>query len=81
MSKQTFENALKKLEKIVEELENGELPLERAVKKFEEGIKLSAYCGKMLDETEQRIHLLLQEADGRVREVPFEQAEKEAEKE
>ena len=75
MSKQTFENAMKKLEKIVEELETGDLPLERAVKKFEEGVKLSAYCSRMLDETEQKISLLLQEADGRLKEVPFEKTD------
>jgi len=75
MSKQTFENAMKKLEKIVEELEAGDLPLERAVKKFEEGVRLSAYCSRMLDETEKKISLLLKEADGRLKEVPFEKTE------
>ena len=75
MTKQTFENALKKLEKIVEELEAGELPLERAVKKFEEGIRLSAYCSRLLDETEKRINLLLKDSDGRLVEVPFEKTD------
>lgn len=72
MSKQTFENAMKKLEKIVEELEHGDMPLERAVKKFEEGIKLSAYCSKTLDETEKRISLLLKEQNDHIAEIPFE---------
>ncbi len=75
MSGQPFEKALNKLEKIVDELENGDLPLERAVKKFEEGVKLSAYCRKMLNETEKKISLLLKEADGRLQEVPFEKTE------
>jgi len=75
MSKHTFESALKRLEKIVDELENGDLPLERALKKFEEGVKLSAYCSKILNETEKKINLLLKEADGRLQEVPFEKTE------
>lgn len=75
MSKQTFENAMKKLEKIVEELEHGELPLEQAVKKFEEGIKLSAYCTRMLDETEKRISLLLKDQSDRLSEIPFEKTD------
>lgn len=72
MSKQTFESAMKKLENIVNELEHGELPLERAVKKFEEGINLSAYCSKTLEETEKRISLLLKEKNGHLSETSFE---------
>ncbi len=75
MSKQSFESAMKKLEKIVEELEGDTLSLERAVKKFEEGMRLSAYCSRVLDETERKISLLLESAEGRVREVPFEKTE------
>ncbi len=75
MSKQTFESAIKKLEKIIEDLESGDLPLERAVKKFEEGMRLSAYCSRVLDETERKISLLIEDADGQVREVPFEKSE------
>ncbi len=75
MSKQSFESAIKKLEKIIEDLEGGDLPLERAVKKFEEGMRLSAYCSRVLDETERKISLLIEDADGQVREVPFEKSE------
>jgi len=74
MSKQTFEGAMAKLEQIVEELESGELPLEKTIKKFEEGIRLSSYCSTILDETENRISLLLKDADGRLTEQPFDQA-------
>jgi exodeoxyribonuclease VII small subunit len=42
------------------------------MKKFEEGIQLSRFCAKKLDETERRIAILLQDADGLVQEVPFE---------
>ena len=72
MAKQTFESAMKQLEQIAQELEAGELSLEMAMKKFEEGIQLSRFCTKKLDETERRIAILLQDADGLVHEVPFE---------
>jgi exodeoxyribonuclease VII small subunit len=64
---------MKQLEQIAQELETGELSLELAMKKFEEGIQLSRFCTKKLDETEQRITVLLQDSDGSVQEVPFEE--------
>ena len=73
MAKQTFESAMKQLEQIAHELEAGELSLELAMKKFEEGIQLSRFCTKKLDETERRIAILLQDADGSIQEVPFEE--------
>lgn len=72
MPKQTFEQSMKKLEQIVQELESGDLPLEDAMKKFEEGIKLSSLCSEKLDETEKKITLLLQDQKGNVSEKPFE---------
>jgi exodeoxyribonuclease VII small subunit len=77
MAKQTFESAMKQLEQIAQELEAGELSLELSMKKFEEGIQLSRFCTKKLDETERRVTLLLQDSDGSVQEMPFE--EKQAE--
>ena len=77
MAKQTFEGAMKQLEQIAQDLEAGELSLETAMKKFEEGIQLSRFCSKKLDETEKRIAILLQDSDGSVQEVPFD--EKQAE--
>ncbi len=71
MSKKNFEQAMKELEKIVEELESGELPLEKALKKFEEGMKLSGLCSKTLDETEARITMLVKSPDGSIEEEPF----------
>ena len=71
MAKQTFEQAMKKLELIVQQLESGEQPLEDAVKKFEEGIKLSKFCSEKLDETEKRITMLLKDQMGNVFEKPF----------
>jgi exodeoxyribonuclease VII small subunit len=72
MPKTTFEQSMKKLEQIVEELESGDLPLEDAMKKFEEGMKLSSLCSKKLDETEKKITLLLQDQKGTALEKPFE---------
>lgn len=71
MTKQPFEKALKKLEQIVQELESGDLPLEKAIDKFEEGVQLSKFCSHILDETEKRITILMQDAEGNVFEKPF----------
>jgi len=62
---------MKKLEQIVQELESGDLPLEEAMQKFEEGIKLSRLCSEKLDATEKKITLLLQDKKGNVSEKPF----------
>jgi exodeoxyribonuclease VII small subunit len=71
MAKQTFEKAMKKLELIVQQLESGDQPLEDAVKKFEEGVKLSKFCSEKLDETEKRITILLKDQTGNLFEKPF----------
>jgi exodeoxyribonuclease VII small subunit len=71
MKKQTFENAIKKLEQIVLELETKDLPLDEAVKKFEEGVNLSKFCSKVLDETEKKVTILLKKDDGKIIEQPF----------
>jgi exodeoxyribonuclease VII small subunit len=69
----TFETAMKQLEQIVQELESGDMPLEKAIKKFEEGIKISKYCSEKLDESEKKITLLMRDSDGKdVSEIPFE---------
>ncbi len=59
-----LEKALTDLEEIVEELESGDLPLEKAMKKFEEGIKLTRNCQVALKEAEQKVEILLQSAGG-----------------
>jgi len=71
MSKKTFEQSLKQLEKIVEELESGDLPLEKAFQKFEEGIKLSKSCSSQLDEIDRKITILLRNQAGDISEQPF----------
>ena len=72
MTKKTFELAMKQLENIVQELEAGDIQLEKAIDKFEEGIKLSKYCTEKLDETEKKITILMQDSNGKVSEMPFE---------
>ena len=71
MAKKTFEQSLKQLEQIVHELESGDLPLEKAIKKFEEGIQLSKICSEMLEETEKKITVLLKDQQGNISEKPF----------
>ena len=72
MAKKTFEMAMKQLEQIVQDLEAGDMPLEKAIKKFEEGIKVSKYCSEKLDESEKRITLLMLDSDGNnASEIPF----------
>ncbi len=70
MAKLTFEEAMKQLEQIVQELESGDLPLEKAILKYEEGVRLSRFCSEKLDETEKRI-TILQDQEGNVLEKPF----------
>ena len=64
MAKEKFEEALKKLEKIVREMESGDLTLEKSLKSFEEGVRLSRFCAKKLDEAERRIDILLKNEEG-----------------
>ncbi len=77
MAKMTFEESMKQLEKIVEELESGDLSLEKALKKFEEGVRLSTFCAEKLDETEKKIKLLLKDSQGNIQETPFNSSESE----
>lgn len=62
-----FEDALARLETIVSELEKGDLSLDQSLKIFEEGIKLSKTCLKMLDEAERKVEILVQDQDGKKR--------------
>jgi exodeoxyribonuclease VII small subunit len=65
-----FEASLHALEKIVEQLESGELPLERALELFEEGVGLASRCQSQLEEAERKVELLLRER-GEIKAVPF----------
>lgn len=65
-----FEEAMKRLELIAQELEKGDLDLDQSVKKFEEGMALSKKCNEILQEAEKRITILIQE-DGELKEQDF----------
>lgn len=60
-----FETSLLSLERIVREMEAGDLPLERSLELFEQGVKLSRECQQRLTEAERRIEVLLRDAEGR----------------
>ena len=68
-----FETALKKLEAIVENLENGELSLEEALKQYEEGVRMADLCSKRLTEAEKKVALLMKTNSGKFKTVPFEE--------
>ncbi len=71
MEELKFEEAIKRLEDISKELESGELGLDDSVSKFEEGMKISKMCTKMLNEAEKKINLLI-DNDGVIEEEKFE---------
>jgi exodeoxyribonuclease VII small subunit len=75
----SFESSLEELERIVRELEQGELPLERSLELFEQGVKLSRECQDRLNQAERRIEILMRDSQGRSAARPFEaQAESDA---
>ena len=59
-----LEKSIADLETLVDELESGDLPLEKAMQKFEEGIKLTRACQAALKEAEQKVEILVQSAGG-----------------
>ena len=75
MSDIKFEDALQRLERIVDQLEAGNLPLEESLKVFEEGVGLARHCARYLDEAEKRIELLTRDESGTLKTEPFPVAE------
>jgi exodeoxyribonuclease VII small subunit len=67
-----YDQLVARLEKVVAELESGDLPLERSLEKFAEGMRLAREAGLRLDEAERRIEQLVKSAAGEDSEVPFE---------
>ena len=63
MPKKTFENAMRRLEEIVSELEKGDIPLEGSLRIFEEGVELTKFCAAKLNEAEEKLKLLVKEGD------------------
>jgi exodeoxyribonuclease VII small subunit len=78
-SDKSFEDALKRLEEVLESLEHGELNLEESVQAFEEGVGLVRFCHDKLDEVERRVELLLKDESGRFVTRPFTEEEGEGE--
>ena len=69
----SFESSLEELEQIVQQLEGGDLPLERSLELFEQGVRLSRECQKRLDEAERKIEILLKGSGGAYVPTPFEE--------
>lgn len=67
-----FEESMKNLEKIVTELESGNLNLEESIKKFEEGMRLSKECNEYLQQAEKRITILTENEEGKLEEKDYE---------
>ena len=68
----TFESSLEELERIVRQLEQGELTLEKSLELFEQGVKLSRDCQERLSQAERRIEILMRDNQGRASVRPFE---------
>ncbi len=71
MKKDSFEDKMQNLEEIVSSLEKGEMNLDESLAKFEEGMKLSKECSKMLEKAESKIMILLENNDGEIEEKNF----------
>lgn len=70
MKEVNFEESMENLEKIVEELEKGDLNLDDSIKKFEEGMKISKQCNEYLENAEKKITVLINE-NGNLKEEEF----------
>ena len=73
--KEKFEQALQKLEAIVAQMEEGDLPLEEALKAFEEGVRLAKFCTGKLDEAERKVEKLIRDQAGKIQTTPFSEEE------
>ena len=76
MAAEKFEDAMKRLEDIVRDLDSGDLPLEESLKVFEEGMKLIKFCSVKLEEADQKITKLVKDSEGEYSQQPFEIEEK-----
>lgn len=73
--KEKFEEALQKLEAIVAQMEEGDLPLEETLKAFEEGVRLARFCASKLDEAERKVEKLMRDQAGKLQTTPFSEEE------
>ena len=72
MKKQSFDDALKRLQEIVEQLESGQLNLEESLARFEEGVKISLFCQEELRKTDGKVSLLVKKLNGDMELLDFE---------
>ncbi|HEX5137018.1 MAG TPA: exodeoxyribonuclease VII small subunit [Planctomycetota bacterium] len=70
--KEGFEEHLKALEKLVDELEHGDLTLDQALERFEDGVKRLKTCRELLQTAEEKVKILVRDAQGELKEEPFE---------
>lgn len=75
--RESFEKNLERLDAIVQQLDDAELPLEKALQLYEEGMKLSETCRKQLEEAESRVEILMKRAGGKMAPEPFDPEETE----
>jgi exodeoxyribonuclease VII small subunit len=68
----SFESSLEELERVVRELEQGDMPLERSLELFEQGVALSRECQERLNQAERRIEILMRDNKGQSTARPFE---------
>jgi len=72
MAEKTFEQSIEELEKVVRQLEKGELTLDQSVQAFESGVKFARDCEKKLTEAKGRVEQLVKDESGKPRTEPFE---------
>lgn len=70
--KEGFEEHLSALEKLVDELEHGELTLDQALQRFEDGVTRLKTCRELLTKAEEKVKILVRDAQGELKEEPFE---------
>jgi exodeoxyribonuclease VII small subunit len=75
MAKENFEKSMKRLEEIVQGLEEGDLSLEESLRVFEEGMQLIKFCSNKLEEAEKKVTLLVEESGGKHTRIPFDPEE------
>lgn len=78
MAEMKFEEAIKKLEKIVEDLEKGDLSLDEALKKYQEGIEFSRQCSQRLENAKKKIDILAKNKKGEFELKPFDESKDES---
>jgi len=74
-AEKSFESALGELERIVQSLEAGDLPLEKSLALFEQGVRLSRECQRRLDDAERKVEILLKGENGVLKAAPFAEVE------